>query len=211
MLKDRQNLRNVVAIAICLAGVTMFSGCDKNNGSDGVEVKESWVEFAGEKYYWFSVKHVTHTYDANYDPQIHPNYGGTAKPHGWGFTFAAGRSSTDVGNMTVITLAAFGTDTKNPNGSYRITASITDLDNSFQQGNFNVCGPGCLVTETVMLHGMPTATLYNIISGTLEVNKNGNTWTINMNGTGKDENGNTKPVAFSYRGELALGYGSDPI
>jgi len=31
MLKVKFNLRNVVAVAICLAGVTMFSGCDKND------------------------------------------------------------------------------------------------------------------------------------------------------------------------------------
>jgi len=40
MTKSRFNLRNVVAIAICLAGVTMFSSCsndDKNkeNGGNG--------------------------------------------------------------------------------------------------------------------------------------------------------------------------------
>jgi hypothetical protein len=34
MTKRRLNLRNVVAGAICLAGLVMFSGCDKNNGDD---------------------------------------------------------------------------------------------------------------------------------------------------------------------------------
>ena len=31
MTKRRLNLRNVVAIAICLAGITIFLGCDKEN------------------------------------------------------------------------------------------------------------------------------------------------------------------------------------
>jgi len=34
MLKVRLNLRTVVAIAICLAGVTMFLGCDKKDDPD---------------------------------------------------------------------------------------------------------------------------------------------------------------------------------
>ena len=35
MYKNKFNLRNVVAIAICLAGMTMFSACDKDNDLKG--------------------------------------------------------------------------------------------------------------------------------------------------------------------------------
>ena len=35
MIKVRLKLRNVVAIATCLAGVTMFSGCGKDNNENG--------------------------------------------------------------------------------------------------------------------------------------------------------------------------------
>ena len=33
MYKSKLNLRKMVAIAICLAGVTIFSGCDKDNAN----------------------------------------------------------------------------------------------------------------------------------------------------------------------------------
>ena len=35
MYKNKLNLRNVVAIAICLAGMTMFSACDKDDDLKG--------------------------------------------------------------------------------------------------------------------------------------------------------------------------------
>ena len=34
MFRNKLNLRNVVAIAICLAGMTIFSGCEKNSDND---------------------------------------------------------------------------------------------------------------------------------------------------------------------------------
>jgi len=37
MLKIRLNLRNVVAIAICLAATTMFSGCEKKTNYNKLE------------------------------------------------------------------------------------------------------------------------------------------------------------------------------
>ena len=47
MTKRRLNLRNVVAIAICLAGITMFSGCDKEPDpvNTGTEQEANIVAF----------------------------------------------------------------------------------------------------------------------------------------------------------------------
>ena len=36
MFKNKLNLRRMVAIAICLAGMTVYSGCDKNKDPDNV-------------------------------------------------------------------------------------------------------------------------------------------------------------------------------
>ena len=210
MIKVKQNLRNVVVIAICLAGLTFFSGCDKNSNPD-VTVEESWIEFAGEKYYYFHTRQLIHTYEESYDRSIHPNYVGTAKPHGWGFMFVAGISSTDMGSMTNLMLSGFETDTKNPNGSYRLISDVSEWDRSWQNGDYNICGPGCFLISTVLFNGVPTSTTYNIVSGTLTVSKSDNIWTISVYGEGKDDRENTRPVAFTYRGELTLGYGSDPI
>ena len=41
MTKRRLNLRKVVAIAICLAGMTMFSGCDKGNDPNAISVADN--------------------------------------------------------------------------------------------------------------------------------------------------------------------------
>ena len=40
MFRNKFNLRKVVVIAICLAGVTMFSGCDKENNPIETEKKD---------------------------------------------------------------------------------------------------------------------------------------------------------------------------
>ena len=37
MQKNKLNLRNVIAIAICLAGMAIFSSCEKNSNVDGIE------------------------------------------------------------------------------------------------------------------------------------------------------------------------------
>jgi hypothetical protein len=41
MQKKNFNLRNVVAIAICLAGMTIFSGCDKDNDPPAISVADN--------------------------------------------------------------------------------------------------------------------------------------------------------------------------
>jgi len=197
MFKNRFNLRKVVAIAICLAGVTMFSGCDKKDGSkDGLEVKESWVEFAGEKYYYFFSRSVW--------------YVPIGDTHNWTCEFIAGRSSTSVGDMKTIKLQNWHKDTNNPNGIYRLTSSDDEINESHLKAHTDpnykcdLCGPYCRVAETVMFNGTITTTIYDIISGTLDVNRNGNIWTFKINGMCKDANGNTKPFAIDYRGEVLL-------
>jgi hypothetical protein len=196
MTKFKTNLRNVVAIAICLAGVTLFSGCDKNNGSDGVDVKESWVEFAGEKYYYFFSREVYYVLNGD--------------SHNWICEFMAGRSSTSVGDMKTIHLENWHTRTNNPNGIYSLTSSNDEINESHARENSDpnytcyLVGPNCRVVELTMLNGSITTTAYNIISGTLDVNKNGNIWTFKINGMCKDANGNTKPFAINYRGEVTF-------
>jgi hypothetical protein len=60
MRKFKTNLRNVVAIAICLVGFTVFSGCDKenpnndnetNNNKDKIDKGFGWIKYDGETYY----------------------------------------------------------------------------------------------------------------------------------------------------------------
>ena len=44
MLKVKLNLRKVIAIAICLAGVTMFSGCNKDEPDNSPDIENNGNE-----------------------------------------------------------------------------------------------------------------------------------------------------------------------
>ena len=49
MIKVRLKLRKVVAIAICLIGVTMFSSCEKTPKDDDA-VNSGWIKYDGKTY-----------------------------------------------------------------------------------------------------------------------------------------------------------------
>ena len=55
MFRNKQNLRNVVAIAICLAAMTMFSGCNEEGESDNI-VGTTWAYTNGGNYETFYFK-----------------------------------------------------------------------------------------------------------------------------------------------------------
>ena len=182
---------------LVLSTALLFSGCSKDNkdgSKDGLEIKESWVEFAGEKYYYFFSRSV------QYMPIL--------DSHNWSCEFIAGRSSASVGDMKTIKLENWHKDTNNPNGTYRLTSSNDEVNESHYKTQVDpnykcdLCGPHCYVVELTMLNGVITTTNYDIISGTLDVNKSGDIWTFKIHGTCKDANGNTKPFAINYRGEV---------
>jgi len=72
MLKSILKMRNVVAVAICLAGVTMFSGCDPNKGGvkngfviEAKNVAASSSAITTVKAEMYSFKTFTATYSSN--------------------------------------------------------------------------------------------------------------------------------------------------
>ncbi len=186
----KKHVRFLGLILLTVSAIVLCS-CNKDDASeDSLEIKESWVEFAGEKYYYFFSREVF------YMPIL--------DKHNWFCEFIIGKSGADVGNMKIIHLENWSTSTGNPNGRYRLTSSNDEINEAHFNGDFTLCGPNCRIAETVMFNGTLTTIVYDVISGMLDVNKNGNIWIFKINGVCKDPNGNTKPFSLDYIGEVTF-------
>ena len=205
--------RKMAVVAAVFISVTMLLGCKKTTDQEDskdpnnphTEV-ESWIEFAGEKYYYFYIRQITYgklesgdEFDFDYP-----------YPHLWGIAFRVGtrnESNTRVG-FADIQLGGFRTETSSPNGSYRIISSYDDMDETY-----NFCGFNNHLHEEYTFGDNETILNYTITGGTLNVSKNGNIWTIKLeNSVAKNkENGATKPISINYRGEMTPDPYSDPI
>jgi hypothetical protein len=212
MTKNKLNLKKVVTIAICLAVVTMFSGCDKDGNltKDDEETLESWIELAGEKYYNYSLKKVVHK--VSLDGNVHC-------PYSWEFQFWAGKGTSTNSTNVALYLRIINKTNDNPNGTYWLTSDPEEWNEAFNEwdpnlnlgsynhsgnGDHSVCGILCFLVETVNVNGVITTTTWYITSGTLEVNKESNIWTINAKAESKDESGNTRSIGLNYKGEMMV-------
>lgn len=169
----------------------LFGSCEKN----GLEKGGSWLEVNGERDYHFFTKVVTYT-----------QYSSDGW-NGWSCEFMVGESSTSIGGINILSIATWHKyNSSDPSGIFQLTSDQEELNASHDREEdepgyvCTLCGSDCRIE---IMDGF-TPVVYDIISGTMEVGKSDEEWTFKIKGMYADENGDPKPFAFNYVGEVQV-------